>query len=53
MFFQCLETGFQEDNIVAKIKSMVAGKEISDEDLIERLNEVVASETAKLNSSGK
>ena len=56
MFLRCLETGFQDDNIAAKMKSMVADKEISDEDLIERLNEVVASETkrqAKLNSSGK
>ena len=56
MFLQCLETGFQDDNIAAKMKSIVADKEISDEDLIERLNEVVTLETehqAKLNSSGK
>ena len=56
MFLRCLETGFQDDNIAAKMKSIVADKEISDEDLIERHNEVVTSETerqAKLNSSGK
>ena len=38
------------------MKSIVADKEISDEDLIEKLNEVVTSETerqANLNSSGK
>ena len=56
MFLRCLETGFQDDNIAAKMKSIIADKEISDEDLIERLNKVVTSETerqAKLNSSGK
>ena len=56
MFLRCLQTGFQDDNIAAKMKSMVADREISDEDLIERLNEVVTSETAhqaNLNSSGK
>ena len=39
MFLQCLETGFQDDNIAAKMKSMVAEKGISDQDLIKRLNE--------------
>ena len=56
MFLRCLKTGFQDDKIAAKMKSMVADKEFSDEDLIERLNEAVASETerqAKLNSSEK
>ena len=56
MFLRRLETSFQDDNIAAIMKSIVADKEISDEDLIERLNEVVTSETerqAKLNSSGK
>ena len=53
---RCLETGFQDDNIAAKMEVMVTDKEMSDEDLTERLNEVVTSETerqTKLNSSGK
>ena len=54
MFFRCLEIGFKDGNIAAKMNVIVADKEISDEDLIERLiNEIVTSETerqAKLNS---
>ena len=56
MFLRCLETGSQDDNIAAKMKVMVADKEISDDYLTERLNEIITSETehqAKLNSSGK
>ena len=47
MFLRSLETGFQDDNIAAKMTVMVADKEISDEDLIERLKEVVTSETER------
>ena len=45
MFLRYLKTGFQDDNIAAKVKVIVADKEISDEDLIEKLNEIVALET--------
>ena len=51
-----MKTGFQDDNIAAKIKVMVGDNETSDDDLIKRGNKVVASETerqAKLNRSGK
>ena len=44
MFIRCLETGFQDDIIASKMGSVLKNKNIADEDLIEKLNEVVDAE---------
>ena len=47
MFIRCLETGFQEDNIASKMRSVLKDKNIADEDLIQKLNEVVDAENER------
>ena len=47
MFIRCLETGFQDDNIASKTRSVLKDKNIADEDLIEKLNEVVDAENER------
>ena len=44
MFIRCLETRFQDDNIASKMRSVLKDKNIADEDLIEKLNEVFDAE---------
>ena len=47
IFISCLETGFQDDNIASKMRSVLKDKNIADEDLIEKLNEVVDAENER------
>ena len=47
MFIRCIETGFQDDNIASKMRSVLKDKNIADEDLIQKLNEVVDAENER------
>ena len=47
MFIRCFETGFQDDNIASKMRSVLKDKNIADEDLIEKLNEVFDAENER------
>ena len=40
-FIRCLETGFQDDSVASKMRSVLKDKNIADEDLIEKLSEVL------------
>ena len=47
MFIRCLETGFQDDNVASKMQSVLKDKNIADEDLIDKLNQVVDAENER------